>query len=129
MKLFHLPAHPPRPADPAHFTGRATLARMDAACESPAVNVYRVAFQPGARTAWHIHSGPQLLLVVEGRCRLQKEGEPVREVAAGGVASIAPGEKHWHGAPPDAPMTHVALNIDAGTTWLAQVSDADYRGD
>ena len=129
MKLFHLPAHPPRPADPAHFTGGATLARMDAACDSPAVNVYRVAFQPRARTAWHVHSGPQLLLVVEGRCRLQKEGEPVREVAAGGVASIAPGEKHWHGASPDAPMTHVALNIDAGTTWLAKVSDADYRGD
>ena len=128
MRLFQPAAHPARPADPANFTGDAAMARMDAVCESPTVNAYRVTFQPGARTAWHVHSGPQVLLVVAGRCRLQKEGEPVQEVAAGGVACIGPGEKHWHGASPDAPMTHVALNIDAATVWLAKVSDADYLG-
>ena len=128
MRLFHPAAHPARPADPANFTGDAAMARMDAVCGSPAVNAYRVTFRAGARTAWHVHSGPQILLVVEGRCRLQKEGEPVQEVAAGGVACIEPGEKHWHGAAPDEPMTHVALNVDAATTWLAKVSDADYLG-
>ena len=35
--------------------------------------MYRVTFQPGARTAWHTHTGgPQILLVIEGSCRLQK---------------------------------------------------------
>ena len=128
MKLFHSPDHTPVPVDPANFTGDATLARMDGVCDNPAVNVYRVAFGPGARTAWHTHSGPQLLMVIEGRCRLQKEGEPVQEVDAGGAVSITPGEKHWHGASLDTPMVHLALNIDAHTTWMAKVSDSDYNG-
>ena len=128
MKLFQPRSHPPQPADPATFTGDATLARMDGVSADPAVNVYRVRFQPEARTAWHVHTGPQILLVVEGRCRIQKEGEAVRQVETGGVVCIEPGEKHWHGAAPDAPMTHIALNIDASTTWMAKVSDADYHG-
>ncbi len=128
MKLFPLSRHAPQPADPANFTGAATLTRMDDVCGRPHVNAYRVSFEPGARTAWHTHSGPQLLLVVEGRCRLQKAGEPPREVETGSVVCIEPGEKHWHGASADAPMTHVALNLDAATTWLEKVSDDEYAG-
>ncbi len=128
MKVFHGPNAPPAPVDPANFTGDATLSRMDGVCDDPAVNVYRVAFQPGARTAWHTHSGPQLLLVIDGRCRVQKKGEVLQDVDAGGAVCIGPGETHWHGASPDAPMTHLAINIDAGTTWLTKVSDSDYHG-
>lgn len=59
------------------------MARMDRLSEQPTVNMYRVAFQPSARTAWHAHSGLQLLLVIEGRCRVQQEGESIQEVATG----------------------------------------------
>ena len=128
MKLFPLSQHAPQPADPANFTGAASLTRMDDVCGRPHVNAYRVRFEPRARTAWHTHSGPQLLLVVEGRCRLQKAGEPVREVEAGSVVCIEPGEKHWHGASAAGPMTHVALNLDAATTWMEKVSDDEYAG-
>ena len=128
MKLFDPARHRPEPVDPKTFTGDATLARMDSVCHDPAVNVYRVAFRAGARTAWHLHSGPQLLLIVEGRCRLQKTGEPLQEIGAGGVACISPGEKHWHGATADAPMTHIALNINATTEWFEQVTAAQYDG-
>lgn len=129
MKIFQAHSHPPQPADPDTFTGTATLARMDGVCDDPAVNVYRVTFQPAARTAWHTHSGPQILLVVEGRCRVQTEGGSVRQIENGGVVCIEPGEKHWHGASPDAAMTHIAININASTTWMAKVSDADYHGE
>ena len=104
------------------------MARMDGLSEQPTVNMYRVEFQPSARTAWHAHSGTQLLLVIEGRCRVQQEGEPIREVATGGAIRIEPGERHWHGATPDAPMTHLALNVDAATEWFAKVTDAQYAG-
>jgi quercetin dioxygenase-like cupin family protein len=127
MKVFELPGRPVEPVDPANFTGVGTLVRMDGICERPAVNAYRVTFQPRTRTAWHTHSGTQLLLVVEGTCRFQKEGESVQEVGVGGIVSIAPGERHWHGASPDAPMVHVALNIDATTTWLEKVTDREYQ--
>ena len=128
MQLFPLSQHAAQPADPANFTGAATLTRMDDVCREPHVNAYRVSFEPGARTAWHVHSGPQLLLIVEGRCRLQKANEPVQEVEAGSVVCIAPGDRHWHGATADAAMTHVALNVDAATTWLEKVTDSEYAG-
>ena len=104
------------------------MARMDRLSEQPTVNMYRVTFQPSARTAWHVHSGLQLLLVIEGRCRVQQEGEPIQEVRAGGAIRIEPGERHWHGATPDAPMTHLALNVDVATEWFAKVTDAQYAG-
>jgi quercetin dioxygenase-like cupin family protein len=127
MKSFELAGRPAEPVDPANFTGAGTLVRMDGVCADPVVNAYRVTFEPRTRTAWHTHSGTQLLLVVDGACRFQSAGEPVREIRAGGIVSIAPGERHWHGASPDAPMTHVALNIDAATTWLERVSDREYE--
>ena len=101
--------------------------RMNDVVENPAVNIYRVRFQPNARTAWHTHSGPQLLLIVEGRCRVQKDGEPVQEIESGGAVRIAPGEKHWHGATSAAPMTHIAVNINVTTQWFEQVTDTQYR--
>jgi quercetin dioxygenase-like cupin family protein len=126
MKLFQARDHQPRPADAEHFTGAVTMARMDPISEQPPVNMYRVTFQPSARTAWHLHTGVQLLLIVEGCCRVQKAGEPVQEVEAGGAIRIEPGERHWHGASPDAPMTHLAINLDTTTQWFERVTDAEY---
>jgi quercetin dioxygenase-like cupin family protein len=127
MNVFDLVGRAVEPLDSDNFTGSGSLARMTNVSTTPPVNAYRVRFEPGTRTAWHEHSGPQLLVVVEGTCRCQKAGEPVREVAAGGIVAIEPGERHWHGALPDAPMTHVAINITASTTWFAKVSDDEYR--
>ena len=128
MDTFEPRGRQVEPADPANFTGSATLVRMTGILASPQVNAYLVRFEPGARTAWHEHSGPQLLIVTEGRCRVQKRGEAVREVGAGGIVAILPGEIHWHGAGPDVGAGHVALNLEATTTWLEKVSDADYMG-
>jgi quercetin dioxygenase-like cupin family protein len=105
-------------ADPGTFTGTARILRMGAAGSGPNVRLYRVAFEPGARTHWHVHSGPQLLVVVEGSCLIQRWQGPVERARAGDVVHIAPGEKHWHGAGSDGPVTHVAINVDAETTWM-----------
>ena len=127
MRVFDPAARPAEPVDPDNFTGEGTLVRMDGVCERPVVNAYRVTFGPETRTAGHTHSGTQILLVVEGTCRFQKDGERVQEVGVGAIVSIAPGERHWHGASPDGRMVHVALNVDAATTWLEKVTDREYR--
>jgi quercetin dioxygenase-like cupin family protein len=129
LKFFHAADHSPRPADVEHFTGAATMARIDGVCEQPLVNAYRVTFQASARTAWHAHTGVQVLLILEGSCRVQKAGGAIQDVAAGGAVRIEPGERHWHGATPDAAMTHIALNINATTEWFEKVSDGEYAGD
>ena len=112
--------------DPKTFTGeviRSTLAKDDA---GTAVNVYRVEFAPAARTHWHTHDGPQWLFVVEGRIRVQKLGEPATEVVAGDAVVIQPGEKHWHGAAAHERGVHLAVNVNAKTTWMEPVSDEEY---
>lgn len=128
MRIFKLAEHASEASDPNTFTGQARMTRMNGVSDDPAVNAYRVEFEAGARTAWHIHSGPQLLIVLTGRCRLQREGASIAEIDAGDVVCIEPGERHWHGAGPDAPMTHLAVNIDSTTTWLDKVTPAEYDG-
>ncbi len=116
--------------DPQWFTGEVRIDQPFQA-EAPArVGGATVTFEPGARTAWHTHPLGQTLFVTFGLGWVQREGGPVEEIRPGDMVWIAPGEKHWHGATPTTPMTHIAVverlngkNID----WLEKVSDAQYR--
>jgi quercetin dioxygenase-like cupin family protein len=88
-----------------------------------------VSFAPGSRTAWHTHPLGQTLYVTSGCGRAQTLGCPVREIRAGDVVWIPPGEKHWHGASPTTSMTHVAIQeaLDGkAVEWLEHVTDEDY---
>src|SRR4028118_933948 len=89
------------------FTGAGWL---DASPAGPSrdASVFRVFFEPGARTNWHTHPEGQILFVLTGICRVAREGEPPVDVEAGGVVLFAPGERHWHGAGPDSYMVHAA---------------------
>ena len=90
----------------------------------------RVAFEPGARTAWHSHPLGQTLYVISGVGRVQTKGGPVREIRAGDVVWIPPGEKHWHGAGPTTVMMRVAMQeaLDGKhVEWLEPVTDEQYK--
>jgi quercetin dioxygenase-like cupin family protein len=89
----------------------------------------RVAFEPGARTAWHTHPLGQTLYVIAGVGRFQSKGGSVREIRPGDVVWISPGEKHWHGAAPTTGMVHIAMqeSLDGDhVTWMEHVTDAEY---
>jgi quercetin dioxygenase-like cupin family protein len=93
---------------------------MDAAPASPpGVRIFRVLFEPGARTNWHAHPEGQILCVVTRTGRAQKEGEKVVEIGPDDMVYFSPGEKHWHGAGPDTFMVHEAVSpaseTDGGT--------------
>ena len=128
MKHFRADEVPFEPADQRNFVGSARVKKLPMV-EQPghSVVVYLVEFGPGGRTNWHRHSGPQLLLVHEGRGYVQKWGEPVRAMSAGDAICIEPDEKHWHGAAPGTTMTHFAVNLNFTTEWLEPVSDDQYR--
>ena len=117
------------PAD--WFTGAVW---MDAsrAGDPPDASVFRVFFEPGARTNWHTHPEGQVLYILTGTCRVARENGPPTDVEAGGVVFFAPIEKHWHGATPDTYMVHVAVSpantSDGGTDWLEPVTDGQYSG-
>ena len=88
-----------------------------------------VTFEPAARTNWHTHVFGQTLIITEGSGRVQRWDGPVQEVQPGDVIRIPPGVKHWHGAAPDAAMTHLSLveRADNSTTeWMEDVTDEQY---
>jgi quercetin dioxygenase-like cupin family protein len=99
-----------------HFTGEAGAHALHRTEEPHPVSVAVVSFATGACNRWHRHTGGQVLHVIEGECLVQSRGEPVRHLRTGDSASAGPGEEHWHGATPDAPMSHVAVNI-GDITW------------
>jgi len=123
-------SQPARPGPAEHFTG---TVRVDGWFEAEApARTYgaTVAFEPGARTHWHTHPLGQTLVVTAGTGRVQHWGGPAQEIRPGDVVQIPPGVKHWHGASPDVPMTHVALveRPEAGpsTEWMEAVGDEQY---
>jgi quercetin dioxygenase-like cupin family protein len=95
-----------------------------------ASRVDSVRFAPGGRTVWHRHPLGQVLVITEGTGRVQHRGGPVETVRAGDTVHIAPGEWHWHGAAPDAPMTHLAVepvpDDGAEAEKGAPVTDVEY---
>lgn len=61
--------------------------------------------------------------------RVQNWGGEVREIRVGDVVRIPPNVKHWHGASPYEPMTHLAIqeHLNGRTVqWHEQVTDAQY---
>ena len=110
------------PADDPRFTGKAD------ALDAKDVGVSRRRFEPGARSAWHSHSKGQLLFVEEGRGRVQRRGQPARELGPGESDYTAPNIVHWHGAVPHTHLIQVAVGFGGETKWMEKVTDEQYAG-
>jgi quercetin dioxygenase-like cupin family protein len=110
--------------DDARFAGEVWLAVTLRDAEGTNVGV--VHFSPGARTHWHTHPGGQFLYGVSGRGWVRSRGESGRVLEPGDVLHAAAGEWHFHGAMPDAPMVHVAVNGGGDAVWGDPVTDEEY---
>jgi quercetin dioxygenase-like cupin family protein len=114
-----------------YFSGTVRIDPLFAAQDPSRAAGAVVTFEPCARTAWHTHPLGQTLIVTAGCGRVQRWGGPVEEIRPGDVVSIAPGEKHWHGAAPATAMTHIAIQEQSDgrmVDWLEKVSDEQYHG-
>ena len=122
----------PSAAGPAdYFTGIVRIDARFAGTGEARVGGATVTFEPGARTAWHTHPLGQMLLVLSGLGRAQREGGPVEEIRPGDIVWFPAGEKHWHGSSPTAAMSHVAIaeSLDGTVvTWMEKVTDEQYGG-
>jgi quercetin dioxygenase-like cupin family protein len=114
-----------------YFTGNVRVDPLFPANDSTAFSGAYVTFEPGARSAWHIHPKGQHLIVTAGVGRSGEwEGE-VEEIKAGDVIWCPPGVKHWHGASPTTAMTHIAITgtLDGkNVEWMEKVTDEQYNG-
>lgn len=72
-----------------------------------------VNFRVGATTGWHVHDCDQMLIVTAGKGKVATEaGE--RDITVGDIVHIKAGEKHWHGASADSPMSHITVTTAGG---------------
>lgn len=109
-----------------YFTGTVRVDPLFQAKDPARTSGARVTFEPGARTVWHSHPLGQTLIVTSGTGRVQLWGGPIEEIRPGDVISIAPNEKHWHGAALTTAMTHIAIQeqLDGKVVeWMEKVSD------
>lgn len=114
------------PGEPDRYSGRVHVG-MVAGSPDRTLRLYQVVFSPGGRTAWHTHTGEQILLALEGEFLLLIEGRGPRLVTEEHAVRIPPEARHWHGALPTTETAHLAVNVACTTTWLGLVSEADYR--
>ena len=132
MDIYQAGSRPGKRAPEEYFTGTVMQEPIIAAVNAPSrVLAVSVAFEPGARTAWHTHPLGQTLYVVSGVGRVQTKDGPIREIRTGDTVWIPPGEKHWHGAAPTTAMTHIAVHesLDGSpVTWMEHVTDEEYAG-
>jgi len=114
-----------------YFTGNVRVDPQFPSNDSTPFSGAYVTFEPGARSAWHIHPKGQHLLVTAGVGRTGEWEGRVEEIKAGDVIWCPPGVKHWHGASPTTAMTHIAITgtLDGKSVeWMEKVTDEQYNG-
>lgn len=114
-----------------YFTGNVRVDPLFPAKDAAPFSGAYVTFEPGARSAWHIHPTGQHLLVTSGVGRTGEWQGKVEEIKAGDVIWCPPKVKHWHGASPTTAMTHIAItgSLDGkSVVWMEKVTDEQYNG-
>lgn len=129
ITVTHTGSQPPGKGPAAWFTGPVSIDTPFKAPEPSHFHGANVIFAAGSRTAWHTHELGQLLIVTLGAGLVQRWGDQAQAIRKGDVVWIPPHQKHWHGAAPDSPMTHIAIVEERNgksTQWLEMVSDEQY---
>ena len=80
------------------------------------ISALQVNFSAGARTKFHVHTNPQILIVTKGTGKVATENEEIT-VTPGTVIYFPPDENHWHGATDDSEFSHISITTPGETTW------------
>ena len=108
MKLIRQDVTAGVPSRSPVFEGEVATQNLVAEGDAALLRVTSVTFTNGARNKLHHHSTDQVLVVTHGRGIVANEDEELR-VGPGDVVLIPAGERHWHGAEPDADFTHLSI--------------------
>lgn len=106
-----------------HFQGEARMQHLFDPATGNGNMIMLVTFSAGGRTYPHTHKQGQILYITDGRGFVAIDSEK-REVTAGDIVVIPPGAWHWHGATPDSPMSHIAIQGPEGDlSWDVEMRD------
>ncbi|MGI9070972.1 MAG: hypothetical protein ACR2JB_06530 [Bryobacteraceae bacterium] len=80
MKITRRGSQPSRQGPAENFTGSVRIDSSFQASSPARIYGARLAFEPGARTAWHTHPLGKVLIVTAGTGRVQRWGDPIDEI-------------------------------------------------
>ena len=129
MEIIRAGSRPTNKASAEYFTGIVWQDPIIEASEPARVRALKVAFEPGARTAWHTHPLGQTLYVLSGVGLMGLRNKTPQTINTGDTIWIPPGEEHWHGASATNSMTHIAIQEELNGSvaeWLEKVSEEQY---
>lgn len=112
-----------------YFTGEVEVDMLFPGNETAHYSGAYVTFAPGARTAWHMHPAGQHMIVTDGTALTGTRDGKIIVFKQGEAVWCPPDIDHWHGATPEAPMTHLVItgSLDGeNVVWKEKVSDAEY---
>lgn len=112
-----------------YFTGAVTVDMLFPANDIAHYSGAYVTFQPGARTNWHWHPAGQHMIVTDGIALTGTRDGKVIEFAEGETVWCPVGVDHWHGATPEAAMTHLVITGSKdgkAVFWKEKVTDEQY---
>jgi quercetin dioxygenase-like cupin family protein len=84
--------------------------------------VMKAHYGAGVWSRWHSHPLGQILYILSGVCRVQREGGGVFLARPGDVVWLAPDEVHRHGADESGPMSYLSIQGVRGgahARWIA----------
>ena len=96
------------------------------------LSIRRFRFAAGSRASWHTHlNGPQLLMMEDGKGRMQDRGGPVIEMLPNRPFVTLAGVEHWHGGAPDEGgiqwNIYDGIGVPGAVTWGSPVTDEEYN--
>lgn len=113
-----------RKINPDWFTGITFMKDISGAIQSKEQDIYHVYFKGGSKTKLHSHNGNQVLIVIQGRGKLEffkksgnkKEDFKIKRTESaplnpGDIAYIPKGILHTHGSSSKKLFSHIAINI------------------
>ncbi|EAR07597.1 cupin domain-containing protein [Reinekea blandensis] len=112
------------------FTGDVQVDLLFPPNETAHYSGAKVTFQPGARTAWHVHPAGQHLIVTSGVGLTATRDGAVHLFHEGDAIWCPADIDHWHGATEDGAMSHIALTGDLNgenVEWQEKVTDEQYQ--
>ena len=113
-----------RKINPNWFTGHTYMKDISSTIQSKEQDIYHVYFKSGSKTKLHSHNGSQVLIVMQGKGKLEffkksgnkKEDFKIKRTESiplnpGDIAYIPKGTLHTHGSANKKLFSHIAINI------------------
>ena len=110
-------------------SGRVWVDRLARGIPPSRTTLVKAMFEPGSRTAWHVHQYGEILHVLEGDGGVEEVGQPAQRIPAGAAIACTPGVAHWHGSGRDRALVVLGV-VDVDDTgseaqWGALVTDEE----